>query len=109
MRSTPATRRPIRVFFDASALFAAAYSTGGASRALLLAAARGELTVVVSHDVLEEAERNLSRKAPRALPAFRLLVAWITPEVIAGPTGEEVRAAEGHVASKDAPIIAAVR
>lgn len=109
MRSTAAARRPIRVFFDASALFAAAYSATGASRSLLLAAARGELTLVISQDVLEEVERNLSRKAPRALPAYRLFIALVAPEIIADPAIDEVRAAAEHVPAKDAPIIAAVR
>jgi predicted nucleic acid-binding protein len=60
-----------RVFVDSSVLIAAAYSATGASREIIRWAIRGRITPVVSDLVLEETEKNLARKAPEALPAFR--------------------------------------
>jgi predicted nucleic acid-binding protein len=100
------TRTVSSVFFDASALYAAAYSTGGAARELLRLALRGQIRVVVSQDVLDETERNLTRKAPEVLETYGQLLHLLTPEVV-NPTREEVWAAEEYVAQKDAPIIAA--
>jgi predicted nucleic acid-binding protein len=70
----------IRVFVDASVLYAACYSETGSARELLLESVRGRLTLVVSSHVLEEVERNLALKAPQALPAFAALMTLVDPE-----------------------------
>jgi len=64
----------MRVFLDASVLFAAAYSATGASREIIRRAIRGQIECVVSDLVLEEARRNLGAKAPEALPSLGLSV-----------------------------------
>lgn len=48
----------IRVFLDASVLFAAAYSESGASREIVRQAIRGTMRLVTSPLVLEETRRN---------------------------------------------------
>ena len=53
-----------RLFLDSSVLFAAAYPRTGHARDLVLMAVRGEITVVVSHLVLEETRRNLAESIP---------------------------------------------
>jgi predicted nucleic acid-binding protein len=70
----------IRVFVDASVLYAACYSETGSARELLLESVRGHLILVVSPHVLEEVERNLVAKAPQALPAFETLIKLVDPE-----------------------------
>ncbi len=97
----------IRVFFDASVLFSASYSKTGSSRDLLQEAIRGNLKIVVSRYVLEEAERNLAQKAPEALPAFRELSTLIAAEVAEKPALEELKQAATYINLKDAPIVAA--
>ena len=98
----------IRVFLDASVLFAAAYSATGASREIIRRAIRGELRLVASELVLEEARRNLGAKAPKALPPFETLLALVPFEIVR-PTGAEVLSAMEYVAAKDAPIVAAAK
>ena len=61
----------IRVFLDSSVLIFACYSSTGASREIIRQAIRGTLQVVVSKLIVEETERNLTSKAPEALPAFQ--------------------------------------
>lgn len=97
----------IRVFLNASVLFSASYSETGSSRDLLRKAIRGNLKVVVSRHVLEEAERNLAQKAPEALPAFREVLALVAAEVAEKPSVEELKRAATYINLKDAPIIAA--
>ncbi len=60
----------IRAFIDASVLFAASLSPTVASREIIRQALRGEITLVASNLVFEEAGKNLADKAPEALPAF---------------------------------------
>jgi predicted nucleic acid-binding protein len=98
----------MRAFIDASVLFAAAYSSTGASREIIRYALRGQVTLIISEFVLEEAERNLASKVPAAVDIFRQLIQAI-PFEVSEPTAEEVRQAEAYTAHKDAPVIAAAR
>jgi predicted nucleic acid-binding protein len=99
-------KRP-RVFLDASVLFAAAASATGASRAIIVLAEIGLIRVVISPKVLEEAERNLSRKAPRALPFYRQIIASLDLEMVNEPTPGKVAECAEVIEAKDAPILAA--
>ena len=96
-----------RVFFDASVLFAAAVSTTGASRALVILAELGLLRPVVCPQVFDEVERNLQDKAPAALPHFQRLRAALNWKVVADPTPAQVQACMEVIAAKDASILAA--
>lgn len=95
-----------RVFLDASVLFAAAYSTTGSARDLILLAAKGQVALVLSEDVIEEAYRNLTRKAPEKAAVLLQLIDLLEPEMVQ-PSQEEVRGAQEYVVAKDAPIVAA--
>lgn len=64
----------IRVFVDASVLFSACYSASGASRELIRFAIQGQVALVISDVVREEASRNLNAKAPQALPFLDMCV-----------------------------------
>ena len=98
---------PIRVFFDASVLFAAGYSTAGYARDLIRLAIRGQLQVIVSQDVLDEVGRNMERKAPERVEAYQELLDLIELEIVPDPAKEAVWAVEAYVVQKDAPIVAA--
>jgi predicted nucleic acid-binding protein len=97
----------IRVFFDASVLFAAGYSATGYSRDLIRLAAQGRIQMVVSQDVLTEVERNMQRKAPERVATYHALLGLIDLEIVADPSKEEVWVVEAYVVQKDAPIVAA--
>lgn len=51
----------IRIFLDASALFAAAYSSTGAARELLRLSLEKRVQLITNQIAVEEAERNLER------------------------------------------------
>ena len=99
----------LRIFLDASVLFSAAYSSTGSSRALIREAIRGNLTLVVSPEVLEETKRNLEKKAPHVLDSYIALLSLLKPEIVETPSQEDVWEAEEYVHSKDAFIIAAAK
>ncbi len=94
-----------RVFLDSSVLIAAAISPKGSARDLIMKALRGELKVIVSDLVIEETQRNIKNKAPKALPALRLFLEALNPEVVS-PTKELVAKVSKTVELKDAPIVA---
>ena len=96
-----------RIFADASVLVAGAGSRTGASRAVLVMAEIGLYRLVVSRQVLDEAERNLRKKLPAALPVFAELMMAINPEVVPDSGLEEVIRWQSVIEPKDAPILAA--
>jgi len=96
----------LRVFIDSSVLFSAAYSSTGSSREPVREAIRGNLTLVVSPEVLEETQRNLEQKGPYVLDSYTTLLSLTQPEVVETPSREEVWEAEEYVHQKDSFIIA---
>lgn len=95
----------VKVFVDSSVLFAAALSAKGSARELILHAIKGEFSLYISPLVLEEVKRNLTRKAPAALPAFDSFRNLFTH--IVDPATPLVRRVAEVVEVKDAPIVAA--
>ena len=83
----------IRAFLDTSVLFAASYSPTGASRELIRLAFQGQVQLVISDDVLEEARRNLAAKLPNALDLFQQIVELIPFEIVTPTLAEVQRAA----------------
>jgi predicted nucleic acid-binding protein len=101
-----ASRAPLRVFFDTSALIAGTHSRTGASSALLQLASLGVIEGHISEDVRIEAERNVRAKLPAALPALRVMldeVLTIGPLVSAAAIAQ----ARPWAHQKDQPILAA--
>ena len=95
-----------RIFLDASALFAAAYSSTGAARELLRLSLEKRVQLVTNQIAVEEADRNLERKAPEGVAIFRAILNAFPIEVLPEPGMAEVQAATLFVVLKDAPILA---
>ena len=97
----------LKIFADANVLIAGADSRSAASGAVLLLAEVGLFRLVVSRQVLDEAERNLRKKLPRALPTFAELLASIQMEIVPDPDISTWQRWEGLIEEKDAPILEA--
>lgn len=97
-----------RLFLDASVLFAAALSERGGARALMDLGYAGQVELVVSDLVLEEARRNLAAKAPLAIPAFETFLRS-APFVVVDATRAQALAMAQHTVAKDAPVVAAAK
>lgn len=96
-----------RIFADANVLIAGADSRTGASNAVLLMAEIGLFHLVVSRLVLDEVERNLRKKLPRALPNFAQQMVQVQLEIVPEPSVAEVQRWAEIIEAKDAPILAA--
>jgi predicted nucleic acid-binding protein len=96
-----------RIFVDTSVIIAGVGSRVGASHAIMALAELGLLRPVVCPYVMDEAERNIQRKTPEALPRYREVQANIPWELIPDPDLEQVRTWIGVIVAKDAPVLAA--
>lgn len=101
------SERP-RVFVDADVLFAGAAGRTryGASLTLLTLADVTLIEAIASHQVVTEAERNLVKKLPTALPAFHLLVSRCL-RLVPDPEPAALRDFAEPAHPKDLPILAA--
>ncbi len=95
-----------RLFVDADVLIAASASTTGASHVLLRLSDLTVIQCIISKQVTIEAERNLQRKLPQALPLFRLLIASAV-EQVDDPSAADLLPFAAHAETKDVPILAA--
>ncbi len=94
------------VLLDADVLFtgAAGPSEHGASLILLRMAEITLIQGVTPQQVVAEAERNLSHKLPKALPAFHLIVSRCL-HVVADPDPADLVPFTGLADPKDLPIL----
>lgn len=103
MDNRPAKK--LRVALDATVLFAGS-GWPRWPREVLLAGLRGEIQMVVSGFVLEQARRNLAKKFPQHLPRFEALLAQEPFEVVPEATPEEVEENKGLVRDEsDVPVV----
>ena len=101
----PAQR--IKVFIDTNVLIAGVASVAGASAAVLDLCEAEILQVVVSRQVLVEADRNFSAKLPNLVIQFRRLIQNLAPLMVEDPPVKAVEKAASLVDRKDAAILAA--
>jgi len=105
--SLPNSTRKPKVFLDASALFAAVFSAQGAARLILKLAESDIVELVVSSQVVAEAEGALRRKAPEVLGHMALLLDRARCQVVNNPTLEQVKACQSVVSClPDAAVLA---
>ena len=95
-----------RIFFDASALFAAAYSPTGAARELLRLGLDGSVKLITNQIAIEEAERNLTRKAPEGVAIVRALLEALPIDVYSAPEPAEIETLLRRIVAKDMPLLA---
>jgi len=95
-----------KVFLDTSALIAGIVSPTGAAREVLRLCETGVVELLVSRQVLTEADRNLSAKLPALVPDYRHLMHRMSPTLVEDPTHREVAQARRVIHHKDAPILA---
>lgn len=78
------------IFFDSSALIAGIVSAQGAARALLLLAEDEKILISVSEQVIAEVERNIARKASKAVPFARELLLRANIRILRDPQISEI-------------------
>ncbi len=98
-----------RVFLDTSAVIAGVVSPTGAAREVLRLAEARLIELVVSRQVLTEADRNLSAKLPGILDDYHGLLEQLDPVIVEDPSREAVQEAIRVIHRNDAPILAAAK
>ena len=96
-----------RVFIDTSVVIAGTVSATGASAAILELCEAGIFEMVVSEQVIIEADRNFENKFPNLIDKYRMFIKNISPVVVDDPSPPEVRSWAKVINLKDAPILAA--
>ena len=97
----------IKVFIDTSVLIAGVASLTGASAAVLDLCEAESIQMVISRQVLVEADRNFSAKLPGFVNEFRQFIRNLVPLMVEDPPAAAVERAAGLIDRKDAAILAA--
>ncbi|HET6516102.1 MAG TPA: PIN domain-containing protein [Thermodesulfovibrionales bacterium] len=102
------TRKGIKVFLDSNVIISGLFSDKGAPRIILdllclglpmLACTTGEYNII-------EIERNLTKKMPDVLPAYREYLPLLNLDVIPLPSPGEIKKLFGLTSDKDIPVLA---
>ena len=101
-----AVPRP-RMFFDTSVYIAALLSPNGAAGALVRLVEAGAMTMVVSDDVIKEADRVLGAKFPELIQESRTLWKHLGPEIAPRPTADHLASFSRRLPTGDASILCA--
>ena len=99
----------IKVFIDTNVLIAGVNSVTGASATILDLCEARVLQMVVSRQVLIEADRNFAAKFPQLVGRFRQFMHNLAPLMVEDPTLESMEKAATIIDRKDAPILAAAQ
>jgi len=99
----------IKVFIDTNVLIAGVNSLTGASATVLDLCEARVLQMVVSRQILVEADRNFAAKFPQLIGRFRQFMHNLAPLMVEDPTPESMEKAATIVDRKDAPILAAAQ
>ena len=98
-----------KVFLDTSALIAGVVSPTGAAREVLRLCEAHVVDLILSKQVLTEADRNISAKLSAVLPEYHALLKSLAPMVVDDPVQHLVKEAGRVINQKGAPILAAAR
>jgi putative PIN family toxin of toxin-antitoxin system len=98
-----------RVFLDTNVLISGVLSQTGASAAILDLGEAEDLLIVVSEQVLVEADRTFLAKFPPLIARYRNFIKNLAPLLADDPSPAMVRTAAHVIDPADAPILAAAK
>jgi putative PIN family toxin of toxin-antitoxin system len=96
-----------RVFLDANVVFSAFYAPSGRCGLILQAHLNGQITVVVSRQVLDEIIQTMQNKRPDLIGLLSVMLRESPFEVQPDPSLEAISDCAAYIDPKDAPILAA--
>ena len=97
----------LRVFLDTSALIAGIASSTGAAREVFRLAELQLIELVLSIQVIVEADRNIEAKLPEMLYEYRAFLGLLSPLLVDDPSSKDIKKYAGLIDPDDAPILAA--
>ena len=96
-----------RVFFDTSVYIAALLSPSGAAGELIRLAEAGVMRMIVSEEVITEADRVLAAKFTEFIQESRKLWKHLNPEIAPEPTASQIKPFLEKLPKGDAAILCA--
>jgi predicted nucleic acid-binding protein len=99
-------KQKLKAFLDTSALIAGIASSRGAARAVLQLAEMGLIEVVISRQVIVEADRNIEEKLPEILNEYREFINKLGLVLIDDPSQNDFERYLKVINYDDAPILA---
>jgi predicted nucleic acid-binding protein len=99
--------KKLRVFLDTSALIAGIASVKGSAREILRLAEIDMIDIVVSKQVVIEADRNIESKLNEMLADYREYMKILSPELVNDPSPGEIKKYLSLINNDDSPILAA--
>jgi predicted nucleic acid-binding protein len=100
-------KKPVRIFLDSNVILSGLISDRGAPRLILdlLSMELPGFVAVTGRYNIVEIERNIRKKAPKALPVYGEYFPKLRMEIVAMPALAEVAKHSGLVADKDTPVL----
>jgi putative PIN family toxin of toxin-antitoxin system len=98
-----------KVFLDTNVFIAGLVSKTGASAAILDLGESEEIRIVLSQQIIVEADRTFQKKFPHLISQFRAFIKNLAPLFVKDPPITEVREAEKKIHVNDAPILAVAK
>ena len=98
-----------RLFFDTSVYIAALLSPNGAAGELVRLAEAGAVTMVVSEEVITDADRVLAAEFPELIHESRKLWKHLAPEIAPNPTASRMKPFLEKLPKGDAEILCAAQ
>jgi len=100
-------KKPVRIFLDSNVILSGLLSDRGAPRLILdlLSMELPGLVAVTGRYNIVEIERNIRKKAPKALPVYGEYFPKLRIEIVSLPAPAEVAKHRGIVADKDTPVL----
>ena len=99
-------KKKLKIFLDTSALIAGIASSKGAARAVLQLAEVSLIEVIVSKQVIVEADRNIEEKISEMLNEYREFIKILSPILVDDPSQKECEKFLKVINPDDAPILA---
>jgi len=101
-------KKGIKVFLDSNVIISGLFSDKGAPRIILdlLCLDLPMLTCATGKYNIIEIERNLAKKMPEVIPAYRKYLPLLNLDVIPLPSAEVIRKLAGLTSDKDVPVLA---
>jgi len=99
--------KAVRIFLDSNVILSGFISDRGAPRILLdlLSLDLPFLKSLTGRYNIMEIERNLTKKMPGCIPIYKRYLPKLNLEIIALPSGDEIKKYAGTTADKDIPVL----
>ncbi|MEW6003184.1 MAG: PIN domain-containing protein [Nitrospirota bacterium] len=101
-------KKEVKVFLDSNVIISGLFSDRGAPRIILdlLCLGLPVLVGITGQYNIIEIERNIKKKMPEVLSLYNEYFPKLNLEIIPLPPLEKIRDLSGHIADKDAPVLA---